>query len=113
MTAFAVDYYPPPTPYDQKSHLASGQQSAQRGLSDDAGSAATDYPLRMATMMAGNDIPTSPPVLRHHRRTCAAGTAEFVKAKCQDLTPFLAGDASRTIPIWRRFRRTPGRTRRA
>jgi putative aldouronate transport system substrate-binding protein len=53
----------------------------------------------MATMMAGNDIPdilhlyfglTGPYV--------PPGTAEFVKAKCQDLTPFLAGDAIKDYP---------------
>ena len=37
VTAFAVDYYPPPTPYYGQSHLASCQQGAQRELPDDAG----------------------------------------------------------------------------
>jgi len=98
VNAFAVDYYPPPAPYEQNPTW----QAVNKALNSDfqmTQVAGTDYQLRMATMMAGNDIPdiihlyfgiTGPFV--------PPGTAEFVKAKCQDLTQFLAGDAIKDYP---------------
>ena len=98
VTAFAVDYYPPPTPYTDNPTW----QAVNKALNADFQMTqviATDYPLRMATIMAGNDIPD----LLHLYYGIAGpfvppGTAEFVKAKCQDLTPFLAGDAVKDYP---------------
>jgi putative aldouronate transport system substrate-binding protein len=98
VTALVVDYYPPPTASDQNPTW----QAVNKALNADfqmTQAAGTDYPLRMATMMAGNDTPdiihlyfgiTGPFV--------PPGTAEFVKAKCQDLTQFLAGDAITDYP---------------
>ena len=98
VNAFAVDYYPPPTPYEQNPTW----QAVNKALNSDfqmSQVAGADYQLRMATMMAGNDVPdiihlyfgiTGPFV--------PPGTAEFVKAKCQDLTQFLAGDAIKDYP---------------
>jgi putative aldouronate transport system substrate-binding protein len=98
VNAFAVDYYPPPTPYEQNPTW----QAVNKALNSDfqmTQVAGADYQLRMATMMAGNDVPdlihlyfgiTGPFV--------PPGTAEFVKAKCQDLTKFLAGDAIKDYP---------------
>ena len=98
VTAFAVNYYPPPTPYDQNPTW----QAVNKALNADfqmtqVGSA--DYSLRMATMMAGNDIPDLIHLYRGITGEFAPpGTAEFVKAKCQDLTQFLAGDAIKDYP---------------
>jgi putative aldouronate transport system substrate-binding protein len=98
VNAFAVDYYPTPTPYDQNPTW----QAVNKALNSDFQMqqvAGTDYQLRMSTMMAGNDIPdiihlyfgiTGPFV--------PPGTAEFVEATCQDLTKFLAGDAIKDYP---------------
>jgi putative aldouronate transport system substrate-binding protein len=98
VNAFAVDYYPAPTPYEQNPTW----QAVNKALNSDfrmTQVAGTDYPLRMATMMAGGDTPdlihlyfgiTGPFV--------PPGTAEFVKATCQDLTKFLAGDAVKDYP---------------
>ena len=98
VNAFAVDYYPPPTPYDQNPTW----QAVNKALNADfqmTQVSSTDYPLRMATMMAGNDIPD---IIHLYRGITGAfvppGTAEFVKAKCQDLTQFLAGDAIKEYP---------------
>jgi putative aldouronate transport system substrate-binding protein len=98
VTAFAVDYYPPPTPLQDNPTW----QAVNKALNVDfqmTQVAGTDYPLRMATMMAGNDIPD----IMHlyfgiTGQFVPPGTAEFVKAKCQDLTPFLAGDAIKDYP---------------
>src|SRR6185437_671508 len=98
VTAFAVDYSPPPTPEDQNPTW----QAVNKALNSDfqmTQVASTDYPLRMATMMAGNDVPDM--IHLYFGITGAfvpPGTAEFIKAKCQDLTQFLAGDAIKDYP---------------
>jgi putative aldouronate transport system substrate-binding protein len=96
--AFVVDYYPPPTPYDSnptwqavnKALNANIQMTQMTG---------PDYPLRMATMMAGGDTPD---IIHLFNGLTGAfvppGTAEFVKASCQDLTQYLAGDAVKDYP---------------
>jgi putative aldouronate transport system substrate-binding protein len=96
--AFAVDYYPPPTPYDSNPTW----QAVNKALNSDfqmTQVSGPDYPLRMATMMAGNDVPD---IIHLFAGITGAfvppGTAEFVKAKCQDLTEFLAGDAIKDYP---------------
>ena len=98
VTAFAVDYYPPPTPYDSNPTW----QAVNKALNSDfqmTQVSGPDYPLRMATMMAGNDIPD---IIHLFAGITGAfvppGTAEFVKAKCQDLTQFLAGDSIKDYP---------------
>lgn len=98
VTAFAVDYYPPPTPYESNATW----QAVNKALNADfqmTQVSGPDYPLRMATMMAGNDVPD---IIHLFAGITGAfvppGTAEFIKATCQDLTPFLAGDAIKDYP---------------
>ena len=98
VTAFAVDYYPPPTPYDSNPTW----QAVNKALNADVQMTQVtgpDYPLRMATMMAGNDIPD---IIHLFAGITGAfvppGTAEFIKAQCQDLTQYLAGDAVKDYP---------------
>jgi putative aldouronate transport system substrate-binding protein len=98
VTAFAVDYYPPPTPYPDNPTW----QAVNKALNADfqlTQVTGTDYPLRMATIMAGNDLPD---IMHLYFGITGAfvppGTAEFIKAKCQDLTQFLAGDAIKDYP---------------
>ncbi|MBV9325248.1 MAG: hypothetical protein JO352_15845 [Chloroflexi bacterium] len=98
VTGFAVDYYPPPTPYADNPTW----QAVNKALNADfqmTQVVAADYPLRMATLMAGNDIPD---IIHLYQGITGAfvppGTAEFVKKSCQDLTPFLAGDAIKDYP---------------
>jgi putative aldouronate transport system substrate-binding protein len=98
VNAFAVDYYPPPTPYEDNPTW----QAVNKALNSDfkmTQVTGPDYPLRMSTMMAGNDVPD---IIHLFAGITGAfvppGTAEFVKAKCQDLTQFLAGDAIKDYP---------------
>jgi putative aldouronate transport system substrate-binding protein len=98
VSAFAVDYYPTPAPYEQNPTW----QAVNKALNADFQMiqvAGTDYPLRMATMMAGNDVPD---IIHLYFGITGAfvppGTSEYVKAKCQDLTQFLAGDAIKDYP---------------
>jgi putative aldouronate transport system substrate-binding protein len=54
-----------------------------------------DYPARLATLMAGNDLPDS---IYFNSPKTTAGIAQFLKSKCADLTPFLGGDAIKDYP---------------
>jgi putative aldouronate transport system substrate-binding protein len=98
VNAFAVDYYPPPTPKDSNPTW----QAVDKALNVDFNMTQVtgpDYPLRMSTMMAGNDVPD---IIHLFAGITGAfvppGTAEFVKAKCQDLTEFLSGDNIKDYP---------------
>jgi putative aldouronate transport system substrate-binding protein len=58
-----------------------------------------DYPLRMSTLMAGGDLPD----IMHlymgvNGPYVPPGTVAFLKAQCQDLAPYLAGDAIKDYP---------------
>lgn len=98
VTAFAVDYYPPPTPYDSNPTW----QAVNKALNSNfqmTQVSGPDYQLRMATLMAGNDLPD---IVHLFAGLTGAfvppGTAEWIKSKCQDLTQFLAGDAIKDYP---------------
>jgi putative aldouronate transport system substrate-binding protein len=54
-----------------------------------------DYPQRLATLMAGNDLPDA---MYFNATRTTAGLAQFLKTKCADLTPYLAGDAIKDYP---------------
>src|SRR5579864_3221860 len=96
--AFAVDYYPAPTPYESNPTW----QAVNKALNVDfqmSQVSGPDYPLRMSTMMAGNDVPDIIHLFAGiNGPFVPPGTAEFIKAKCQDLTQFLAGDAIKDYP---------------
>ena len=55
----------------------------------------SDYPQRLATLMAGNDLPDT---TYFNVPLTTPGLAQFLKSKCADLTPFLAGDAIKDYP---------------
>ena len=98
VTAFIVDYYPPPTPYDGNPTW----QAVNKALNADFQMIQVnsgDYPLKMATLIAGQRPPGHhAPVHGHHRPILPPGTTEFLKSQCQDLAPFLAGDAIKDYP---------------
>lgn len=56
----------------------------------------TDYPVKLATLMAGNDIPDVIYLLLG--RGTVPRMSEFLQAQAADLTPYLAGDAIKQYP---------------
>ena len=95
VTAFVATYYPPPTPFEQNPtwHAVNQALNADFQMLLVAG---TDYRAKLATIMAGDDLPD----LMHigYDIGSAPGLAAFFKAKCADLTPYLAGDAVKDYP---------------
>jgi len=97
----AVALLPPPTPYDQNP----AWQAANKALNADVRFnliSFADYPAKMGTMMAGNDLPDMMFLLAIVGSTTAIGALnglpQFVEAACADLTPYLAGDKAGDYP---------------
>lgn len=95
LNALMAAYYPLPTPIDQNPtwQAINAQLNATVQMNIIAGS---DYRTKLATVMASDDLPD----IIHLYQGWSAGQnlPAFLKAKCADLTPFLAGDAAREFP---------------
>jgi putative aldouronate transport system substrate-binding protein len=96
VNVYAINYYPPPTPYDQNPtwHEVNKQLNANVQMSIFAGA---DNRVKFPTIMASNDLPDIMHIFLGITNA-PPGTTEFIKAQCQDLTPYLGGDAIKDYP---------------
>ncbi len=94
---FLVSQYstPPSPPRDQNPAWQAIEKQLGAQLHIDA-AGTNDYPTRVATVMAGNDLPDIIHLNRGYRT--APNLPDFFKAKCADLTPYLGGDAVKDYP---------------
>jgi putative aldouronate transport system substrate-binding protein len=88
-------YYPLPTSFDQNPTW----QEINRRLNANVQMniiSGSDYRTKLATVMASEDLPD----IIHLFQGWSAGQnlPTFLKAKCADLTPYLAGDAAKEYP---------------
>jgi putative aldouronate transport system substrate-binding protein len=88
-------YFPPPTPFDQNPtwQEVNRQINAKMAINVVAG---PDYQTKFVTTMAGDDLPDIMHIYNGY--ALAPNLPAFFKAKCADLTPYLAGDAARDYP---------------
>ena len=105
VTALSNGFNPPSTPYDQNP----AWQEVNRQLNANVQFniiQPVDYPTKLATVMAGDDLPDI--MLFPGGLNVAVGgggnggTANlpnFLQSKCADLTPYLAGDAIKDYPF--------------
>jgi putative aldouronate transport system substrate-binding protein len=88
-------YYPLPTPFDQNPtwQEINRQLNANVQMNIISG---PDYRTKLATVMSSDDLPD----IMHLFQGWSAGQnlPAFLKAKCADLTPYLAGDAAKDYP---------------
>ena len=88
-------YYPLPTPFDQNPtwQEINRQLNANVQMNIISG---PDYRTKLATVMSSDDLPD----IIHLFQGWSAGQnlPAFLKAKCADLTPYLAGDATKDYP---------------
>jgi putative aldouronate transport system substrate-binding protein len=95
INSFVRIYYPPSVPRDQNPTYREmeRQLNASVIMNQIPG---TDYLVKFATLMAGSDLPD----LMHIYQNIGIvpNLPEFLKAKCQDLTPYLSGDAIKDYP---------------
>ena len=90
-----ANYFPPPTPFDQNPTW----QAVNKALNANVQMsmvAAADYRAKFATVIAGDDLPDIMHIFYGY--TLAPNLPAFFKAKCADLTPYLAGDAAKEYP---------------
>jgi putative aldouronate transport system substrate-binding protein len=88
-------YFPPPTAREQNPtwQAVEKQLNATMNMNIITGS---DYRLKFPTIMAGDDLPDLMHIFFGY--TLAPNLPDFFKAKCADLTPYLAGDAAKDYP---------------
>ncbi len=82
----------PPTPMDQNPVWQEVNKQLNATVEFQIISQA-DYPTKLATMMAGNDLTDFILIGK-----TAQNVAAFMKARCADLTPYLGGDAVKDYP---------------
>ena len=95
VNAFMVAYYPPSTQYDDNPtwHEVNRQLNANVQFNTVR---SADYPVKIGTIMAGNDLPDI--IHIYNGISAAPNLPDFFKARCADLTPYLAGDAVKDYP---------------
>jgi putative aldouronate transport system substrate-binding protein len=95
VNVFIVAYYPPSTQYDDNPtwHEVNRQLNANVQFNTVR---SADYPVKIGTIMAGNDLPDIIHV--YNGISAAPNLPDFFKARCADLTPYLAGDAIKDYP---------------
>jgi putative aldouronate transport system substrate-binding protein len=99
VTAMTIGLFPPPTPYENNP----AWQAINKELNVDFKMnivPSGDYLAKLATVMAGNDMPD---LLFFYYNlqtaiTAVAGVPQFLEAQGADLTPYLAGDAIKDYP---------------
>lgn len=88
----------PPPPMDQNAAWQAVNKAINATLQMDQVTAA-DYPAKVNTVIAGNDLPDfiyNPTV--NVPWGVISGLPQFIRAKCQDLTQYLSGDAIKDYP---------------
>ena len=88
-------YFPLPTPRDQNPTW----QAVNKALNADMNMniiPGADYRTKFATTMSSDDLPDIMHIFFGY--TVAPNLPDFFKAKCADLTPYLAGDAAKDYP---------------
>jgi putative aldouronate transport system substrate-binding protein len=95
VTAFVQPLQAPPTPLDQ--NPAWQEVNRQLGTRFDFNLVpVADFRAKLTTLMAGSDLPDMINVFRGINGI--ANLPPFLKAQCADLSPYLAGDASKDYP---------------
>jgi putative aldouronate transport system substrate-binding protein len=97
----SIQLFPPPSPLDQNP----AWQAVNKALNADVQFqivTQADYLVKLATVMAGSDIPDLTylyaPTGSSSTLAAANGMPQFLQSSAADLTPYLAGDAARDYP---------------
>jgi putative aldouronate transport system substrate-binding protein len=101
VTIFSDAALPLPTPLDQNPAWQAVNKALNANVQYNIASN-TDYPAKLATVMAGGDLPDVISFVTITPGSTAVsfvpGGQQFLQAKAADLTPFLAGDAAKAYP---------------
>ncbi|HEY1295962.1 MAG TPA: hypothetical protein VGJ60_23035 [Chloroflexota bacterium] len=102
VTALSNGFNPPSTPFEQNPAWQEVNKQLNANVQFNV-IQPVDYPTKLATVMAGNDLPDVMLFTGGLNVNIGAGggTANlptFLQTKCADLTPFLSGDAIKDYP---------------
>jgi putative aldouronate transport system substrate-binding protein len=86
---------PPPPPVDQNALWQAVNKELNVNLKLDISALADYQTTRLATIIAGNDLPD---ILYIAPQVAINGLTQFLQAKCVDLTQYLSGDAVKDYP---------------
>jgi putative aldouronate transport system substrate-binding protein len=95
LSALITAYFPQPTPHDQNPTWQAVEKQLNATLNMNIIPGA-DYMTKFATTMTSDDLPDIMHIFFGY--TLAPNLPDFFKAKCADLTPYLAGDAAKDYP---------------
>jgi putative aldouronate transport system substrate-binding protein len=101
VTFMTIALFPSPNPFDQNPAWKAVNQALNANVQFNIVSPA-DYATKLATTMAGGDLPDGMFLYAGPGITSslgvAPGTPQFVETQAADLTPYLAGDAIKDYP---------------
>jgi putative aldouronate transport system substrate-binding protein len=99
--AMSIALFPPPTPLAQNPAWQAVNKALNANVDFDVVTQA-DYPVKLGTVMASNDMPDIlylyAPTGSSSTLAAANGLPQFLQAQAADLTPYLAGDAAKDYP---------------
>jgi hypothetical protein len=95
--ALAPGLYPPPTPMEENPAWQEVNRRLNVTFKFNIVTNPGDYPVKLATTMAGNDLPDL--IYFQGGVDGVAHIPEFLQSRCADLTPYLAGDAAKDYPL--------------
>jgi putative aldouronate transport system substrate-binding protein len=97
----SIALFPPPSPLDQNPAWQAVNKAMNANIQFEIVTLG-DYPVKLGTAMAGNDLPD---ILYSYARSgssstlaAATGMPQFLQSQAADLTPYLAGDAAKDYP---------------
>jgi putative aldouronate transport system substrate-binding protein len=90
-----AQYFPPPTPFEQNPSWQAVNKELNANVQMNM-VAGADYRTKFTTTIAGDDLPDIMHIWFGY--TLAPNLPAFFKAKCADLTPYLAGDVAKEYP---------------
>jgi putative aldouronate transport system substrate-binding protein len=94
--ALAPGLYPPPSPLEENPAWQEVNERLNATFKFNIVTNPGDYPVKLATTMAGNDLPDL--IYFQGGVDGVAHIPEFLQNKCADLTAYLAGDAAKDYP---------------
>jgi putative aldouronate transport system substrate-binding protein len=102
VSIMSISLFPPPTPFAQNRAWQAVNKEINANIQYSIVTSA-DYPVKLATVMAGSDLPDLIYMYAQPGSSstlaAAAGTPQFLQSQAADLTPYLAGDAAKDYPF--------------
>ncbi|HEY3062199.1 MAG TPA: hypothetical protein VGL99_24775 [Chloroflexota bacterium] len=102
VSIMSISLFPPPTPFASNRAWQAVNKEINANIQYQIVTSA-DYPVKLATVMAGSDLPDMVYMYAQPGSSstlaAAAGIPQFLQSQAADLTPYLSGDAAKDYPF--------------